>query len=56
MPPKSKSAASGSKRTTVDHKMPSTKSGSKDGRYKYPQFCKSDGTRDMRTTASCQKT
>ena len=37
------------KRTT-DLKMPIKKDGTVDNRYSVPQFCKSDGTRDKRTT------
>lgn len=51
MPPKG-----GSTRTTKDYKMPKTKSGSVDHRYVHPQPCKSNGTRDMRTTVSSKKT
>jgi hypothetical protein len=36
---------------TTDVKMPARKTdGAKDARYSGPQFCKSNGQRDMRTT------
>jgi len=38
-----------STKRTTDFKMPVTKSGSIDNRYSSNQFCKSNGTRDMRT-------
>lgn len=44
-----------SKRTT-DLKMPLKSDTTRDKRYSYPQFTKSDGKRDMRTTASHKKT
>jgi hypothetical protein len=44
-----------SKRTT-DLKMPIKSDTTRDKRYSYPQFTKSDGKRDMRTTASHKKT
>ena len=34
---------------TKDLKMPVKMNGSRDKRYTSPQFCKTDGTRDMRT-------
>jgi hypothetical protein len=39
-----------SSRKTSDLKMPIKKDGSLDMRYNTLQFCKNDGTRDMRTT------
>lgn len=36
-------------RRTTDLKMPKTKGGQTDKRYKMPQFVKSDGQRDKRT-------
>lgn len=35
---------------TSNLQMPLKKNGTKDERYTVPQFCKSDGTRDKRTT------
>ena len=35
--------------TTKDFKMPTTKKGEQDKRFKTAQFCKDNGTRDMRT-------
>ncbi len=43
-----------SKRTT-DLKMPIKKDSTRDLRYAYPQFTKSDGKRDMRTTPTHKK-
>lgn len=37
-------------RRTTDLKMPIKKDGTIDNRYTTPQFCKSDGTKDRRTT------
>lgn len=37
-------------KTTTDLKIPTKKDGSIDKRYTLPQFCKTDGTRDKRTT------
>jgi hypothetical protein len=45
---------SGVKRTT-DLKMPVKKNSTTDKRYKYPQYTKTDGTRDMRTSATSKK-
>ena len=39
-------------RRTTDLKFPVKSDGTKDNRYKDPQFVKKDGTRDMRTTAT----
>jgi hypothetical protein len=43
------------KRTT-DLKMPTKGDNTRDKRYIYPQFTKSDGKRDMRTTPTHKKT
>jgi hypothetical protein len=42
-------------RKTVDMKMPARKDGGQDKRYKDPQFCKSTGQRDMRTTRTTER-
>jgi hypothetical protein len=38
------------KKITTDLRMPTKSDGTKDQRYKMPQFVKSDGTRDRRVT------
>ena len=43
------------KKETTDLKMPKKSDETKDNRYKYPQFTKSDGTRDKRTTPTYKK-
>lgn len=49
MPAKSSTKAA-DKATCNNLKMPVKKDGTIDNRYVAPQVCKSDGTRDMRTT------
>ena len=44
-----------STRRTTDFKMPTKSDGTVDKRYKLPQFCKKDGTRDLRTTPTGKK-
>ena len=43
------------KLSTKDFKMPTTKTGDKDKRYKTPQFCKDNGVRDMRTKLTSER-
>ncbi len=45
-----------SKRTTTDLRMPVKSNDTLDKRYSYPQFTRSDGKRDQRTTATHKKT
>ena len=52
--PASYTTGSSTKRTT-DMKAPTKANGSKDKRYSAPQFCKSDGSRDQRTTATANR-
>ena len=42
-------------RKTTDLRMPVKSDGSKDKRYTAPQFVKSDGTRDMRTSRTGER-
>ena len=44
-----------STKRTTDLKMPLKSDSTKDKRYSYPQFTKSDGKRDMRTTPTNKK-
>ena len=44
-----------STKKTTDLKMPVKTDSSRDMRYAYPQFVRSDGKRDMRTTPSHKK-
>jgi hypothetical protein len=52
--PKSYTTGASTKRTT-DMKLPVKTDGTKDNRYSTPQFTKKDGTRDMRTTLTCDR-
>jgi hypothetical protein len=52
--PKSQSTGASTKKTT-DMKFPVKLDGTKDNRYSAPQFTKKDGTRDMRTTSTCNR-
>lgn len=45
-----------STKRTTDLKMPLKSDATIDKRYSYPQFTKSDGKRDMRTTPTHKKT
>jgi len=47
--------SSSSTRRTTDLKMPTKKDGSIDKRYSNPQFCKSNGTRDLRTKTTSKR-
>lgn len=49
--PTSYTTGSSTKRTT-DLKMPTKSDGTIDKRYTLPQFCKKDGTKDLRTTST----
>lgn len=53
--PKTYTTGSSTRRTT-DVKMPVKTDGSKDNRYSTPQFTKKDGSRDMRTTLTSNRT
>jgi hypothetical protein len=44
-----------STKKTTDLKMPVKSNSTRDMRYEYPQFVRSDGKRDMRTTPSHKK-
>ena len=44
-----------SKKSTSHLKMPIKANGTKDKRFTMPQFTKSDGTRDLRTTATSKR-
>jgi hypothetical protein len=54
MPGKSYTTGASTNRTT-DLKVPKKSDGTKDKRYSMPQFVKSDGSRDMRTTPTSKK-
>ena len=42
-------------RRTTDLKYPCKSDGTRDNRYTMPQFINKDGTKDMRTTPTCQR-
>ena len=52
--PKSYTVGASTKRTT-DLKMPVKSDGTVDNRFKIPQFVKTDGTRDKRTTLTSSR-
>ena len=52
--PKTYTTGASTKRTT-DMKFPVKADGTKDNRYAAAQFTKKDGTRDMRTTLTCNR-
>ena len=52
--PRTYTTGASTKRTT-DMKFPVKADGSKDNRYSMPQFTKKDGSRDMRTTLTCNR-
>ena len=46
----------GSTKRTTDLQMPVKTNGTRDNRYAHPQFVRSDGKRDKRTTPSYKRT
>ena len=42
-------------RRTTDLKMPTKKDGTVDNRYSMPQFVNKDGSKDKRTTLTCDR-
>ena len=52
---KSSSRKTTDSRKTIDLKIPIKKDGSEDNRYTNVQFCKNDGSRDMRTKSTNER-